>query len=448
MLLKVLLFLILGSASPLQPGGDFTSLDNSKNAFSHPPLGIDKNIKNQFFVGNSFFKQSWVEAPSSTEGRDGLGPTYNAIACASCHVLDGRGPAYLGDKLGVSLLFRLQKARQPHPHYGSQLNPLAIDSVPAEAKVKHEFIKVKESYPDGTEVVLRKPVFKFTEVAFGSLEDTVISPRVGMQLIGLGLIEAISDGDILSQEDVFDRNRDGVSGRAQWVWDKTRLMPKLGRFGWKAEQPSVLQQVAAAFLGDIGITSSLFPDPNCPLVQTACVDAINGGSPELDDKILDRVTTYSRYLSVPASRFQDIQEYELGLQKFTHVGCAQCHRPSYTTVESGDFSQQVIYPFSDFLMHDMGEGLSDFVFHEGLASNELPMEEDAVMAQEWRTPPLWGIGLIPVVNNHNQLLHDGRARGVEEAILWHGGEAQSAKEKFKNLTFRERAQIIEFVEKL
>ncbi len=452
----VLLVSPKGLSDPLKPAGEWTSADLSKNAFSHPFLGIDKQIKNEFFVGNSFFKQSWVQAPSSTSGRDGLGPTYNAVACASCHVFDGRGPAYLkNDKLGVSLLFRLQSFNGiswgSHPHYGNQLNPFAIDGVKGEVQITHRFETVVSPYPDGSEKELKRPVFLFNNWNFGPLDLGVqMSPRISSPLIGLALIESILDSDILKNEDPLDLDQDGVSGVSRRVTDVLTQEVLIGRFGWKAEQPHVRQQVASAFLGDIGITSLLFPDENCPLVQLECANSIHGGTPELEDRILDRVTTYSRYLAVPKSRHESVSEYESGLALFRQVGCLDCHVESFVAgSEDGILNPQTIYPFSDFLIHDMGPGLSDFFYSDpSPVMSPDPQNQGDSFAREWRTPPLWGIGLLETVNGHQQLLHDGRANGVEEAILWHGGEAENSKNNFKSLTKNERDQLIHFVNNL
>jgi CxxC motif-containing protein (DUF1111 family) len=438
-------------ASPLLPGGALTSSDLSKNAFGHPAKNITKEEKNQFFVGNSFFKQSWVAAPSSTDGRDGLGPTYNAVSCAACHPLDGRGLAYSKEKLAIGLLFRLQSFHptlshfSDHPAYGGQINPNGIENVPGEGRPELQWSKITSAYADGTPYEIRRPVFTFQKLSFGEFTSTTfISPRIGPQLAGLGLLEAIDEQEI--NEDPFDLNGDGISGRRSTVIDIATGSFALGRFGWRAEQPSVRQQTAGAFLGDLGITSSLFPIENCPAEQIECGKSINGGSPELDEKVLDRVTTYIQFLAPPKARHSDLESFQQGLDVFQKTGCVDCHTPSYTTAHhiNDAFNNQVIYPFTDLLLHDMGPDLADV---DQLFSL-LPIDVTTEKFREWRTPPLWGIGLIPTVNGHQQLLHDGRANSVEEAILWHGGEAESARNKFKNLTKPERDLLVQFVNNL
>lgn len=447
----LLLLTSTANANPLSPGGAFTSEDMSKNAFSHPGKSISKEQKNEFFVGNSFFKLSWVAAPSSTEGRDGLGPTYNAVACAACHPLDGRGKAFSNNTLSIALLFRIHSLNAQatfgnNSLYGGQINPVGIDGVPGEGKPTVTFTPKTEIYDDGTVVTLQYPQYTFESLTFGiPKEPTFISPRIGAQIIGLGLLEAIPESVIAEQEDVSDSNKDGISGRRHIVLDVRSGQMVLGRFGWKAEQPTVEQQTAAAFLGDIGITSALFPDQNCPPTQLLCITAIHGGSPELEDKILSRVSTYAQFLAVPKARHASLEDYNAGLALFKTVGCASCHTPSYTTDGNATalLNQNLIYPFTDLLLHDMGRDLSD------TGNSDVLLEFlDLSLAQEWRTPPLWGIGMIPIVNGHQQLMHDGRAGNVEEAILWHGGEGLSAKNNFKKLSITERQHLIDFVNKL
>lgn len=449
-LVTLIMTALTANANPLQPGGSFTSADMSKNAYSHPGKTISKIQKNEFFVGNSFFKLSWVAAPSSTEGRDGLGPTYNSIACAACHPLDGRGRAYVKDKISIGLLFRIHSLSstlepQEEPTYGGQLNPLAVDGVTSEGQATLMFTEKTETYSDGKVVVLRKPQFTFEALSFGLPQPlTFVSPRIGAQLIGLGILESISESEILAQEDRLDSNSDGISGKANWVYDIRKNQIRLGRFGWKAEQPTIEQQTAAAFLGDIGITSSLFPKENCPPIQLQCLNSINGGTPELDEKILDRVSTYVRFLAVPKARHASLESFENGLRVFKSVGCANCHTPQYQTVsDEPSLNALAIYPFTDLLLHDMGEDLSDIPVHTSILNFS-----ELLLAREWRTPPLWGIGLLPTVNGHQQLLHDGRAANVEEAILWHGGEALSARTAFTQLPEPERTTLIEFINNL
>lgn len=423
------------------PGGSSTVLDWSKQAFNHPLANASSQLKREFGVGNSFFKEVWVQAPSTTEARDGLGPTFNAVACAACHVNDGRGMGFNHkDKVNLSLLFRLSviedKQLRPHPAYGDQFQPLSIDGVPGEGKVDVEFKILKGQYPDGETYELRYPVYSFKDLSFGSMKGVRVSPRVAPQVIGLGLLEAIAEDDILALEDPKDVNGDGISGRANWIYSLEDQTLQLGRFGWKANQVNLREQNAGAFSGDMGLTTSILPKQNCPLVQIECAQSVHGGEPEVSEKVLDRVTTYTQLIAVPKARNYESEEFKHGRKLFNQINCSVCHTPNFTTGTTHQYealNNQSIWPYTDLLLHDMGMGLADHR-PDGMASG-----------REWKTPPLWGIGLIKTVNGHTNLLHDGRARNVEEAILWHGGEAATTTEKFKNLVRADRQALIYFV---
>lgn len=436
-----------GMAPPPPGGANGTVSDFTENAFSHPFPSASRDERRHFFVGNSFFREAWVQAPSSTEGRDGLGPTFNSVSCSGCHTLDGRGMGFTpSGNIHISLLFRLSQPGSdgfiPLPNYGDQFNPLAIDRVEAEGKVSVQFEEKAAQYPDGAPYSLREPTFTFSDLRFGAFDpQTRVSPRVAPHLAGMGLLEAISEHDILALADPNDADGDGISGRPNYVYDLVAKEKRLGRFGWKANQPSLLQQNAGAFLGDMGITSSLFPQQNCPSAQKNCLAAPGGGpsgGPEVSDQVLVRVTTYTRLLAVPNRRIDNPESVARGEEKFTEVGCAKCHTPSFVTGEHefALLTGQKIFPYTDLLLHDMGMPLADHR-PDGLANG-----------REWKTPPLWGIGLFRQVNRHMNLMHDGRARGVEEAILWHGGEAEGVKQAFMKLSRDERGALVEFVESL
>lgn len=424
------------------PGGDLTHTDFSRNAFSHPGPNVKGETKLQFGVGNSFFKIGWPEAPASTADRDGLGPTFNAISCSSCHQLDGRGVGYHAPtshteySVNVSLLFRLSNAA----NYGEQLNPLGISGIPGEATPSVLVKYIDGLYEDGSKYELRLPEFNFSDFAFGAFSaNTRVSPRVATQMIGLGLVDAMDAADILKREDPTDLDGDGISGRANFVIDIKTGERHLGRFGWKASQPNLRQQNAAAFLGDLGLTTSLFPLENCPPVQLLCLQAPNGGAPEINESILDRLTIYTQTLGVPARRDPTNPSVVRGENLFSQIRCDSCHTPSLQTGSSHEvpfLHNQTFFPYSDFLLHDMGPELADH--RPDVLAN----------GREWRTQPLWGIGLIPVVNGHQNLLHDARARNVEEAILWHGGEASASRDEFKKLSKQQRTDVIAFINSL
>jgi CxxC motif-containing protein (DUF1111 family) len=400
-----------------------------------------------FFSGNSFFNDNWVEAPSSTTARDGLGPLFNARSCGSCHFKDGRGRPPLGPDEGfVGLLLRLSVPGggehgepTPEPTYGGQLQPYSIGGIPPEGRPSVTYEPIPGTYADGEPYELLRPSYAITELSSGPMQDdTELSPRVAPAMIGLGLLEAIPLARLEQLADPDDADGDGISGRINRVWDVRAGDLAAGRFGWKAEQPTVLQQSAGAFNGDIGITSSLFLAGDCTKAEP-CNDATNGGEPEIDDALLERVGIYSRLLAVPFRTRWKGGELEAGRALFHQTGCASCHAPSHTTgdyAELPELENQRIWPYTDLLLHDLGDALGD------------ARPSFAAEGNEWRTPPLWGLRLYPIVNDHDRLLHDGRARGVAEAILWHGGEAEASREAFRNLNGDERALLIGFVESL
>lgn len=432
------------------PGGTGSTSDFSVQAFSHPMSGTPRDQRRDFNVGNSFFNKVWVSNPSSTTARDGLGPIYNAVACSACHFKDGRGRGLPENEgpVDISLLFRLRikiigsNEVIPHPAYGGQFQPQGVMGVPGEGVAVVKYEKIKLEYNDGMIAELLKPVYDFIKLNFGPLgSETIKSPRVAPQMIGLGLIEAISEKDILINEDPYDADGDGISGRANKVYSVVHDDTRLGRFGWKAGKPSVLEQSAGAFNGDMGITSPLFPKEDCTEFQTECLKGMSENDIPMDR--LNLVAIYSQLLAVPQRRDFDKAEVIRGRELFHQVNCISCHTASYTTSADASIDllkSQRIYPYSDFLLHDMGDALAD----DAADVNN----EDLASTREWRTPPLWGLGLFQTVNGHTRYMHDGRARNLEEAILWHGGEAKKSKEAFMNLSGTEREDLILFLKSL
>lgn len=429
-------------------GKNGTVFDETANAFGNQMPGINADNELIFFVGNSFFNQNWVSAPASTTARDGVGPIMNARNCSACHFKDGRGQPFLADgDEALGFLIRLSidgtdahGGPNPDPTYGDQFNEIAIYGVNPEGKINVAFEYVNGTYKDGTTYQLRKPVYSFSNLNYGSMaSDVKISPRVGNQIIGLGLLEAISESDILAYADEFDADGDGISGRANYVWDIESQSNQLGRFGWKSNQPSVLQQVAAAFVGDMGIKSYLFPNENYTSNQSDLDTLANGGDVEIEADDLHKVVVYASSLAVPARRNVTAENITTGKELFNNLGCVKCHVDSYSTASTHELSylnNQLIHPYSDLLLHDMGEGLAD------------NRPDYLANGNEWRTQPLWGIGLIETVNGHTYLLHDGRARSIEEAILWHGGEALDSKNKFVALSAEDRQFVLDFLNSL
>jgi CxxC motif-containing protein (DUF1111 family) len=430
-------------------GTNATTFDFGENAFGVQAKGLTSEQDGYFVTGNSVFRANWVTAPASVQSLDGLGPLFNAISCGSCHFKDGRAkPPGSPDEALNGLLFRLSipgagAYGEPlgDPVYGGQLQDKAILSVNYEARVRVTYQEIGGQYADGTSYSLRKPIYEFHDLKYGDFAvGWMYSPRIAQQVPGLGLLEIVAEADILSFSDENDANGDGISGRPNFVWDVENQQIVLGRFGWKANQPNIKQQTACAFNGDIGITTSLFPNDHLsPIQQQQYPGIANGGSPELSDETLRKVVSYMRCLSVPARREHDDATVLRGKYLFQELNCSGCHRPSLSTGAGGDITalnNQKIWPYTDLLLHDMGAELAD------------NRPDFLASGSEWRTPPLWGIGLIPTVNDHSFLLHDGRARNLEEAILWHGGEGEKAREGYKKLTKEDREAIVEFLESL
>ncbi|MCU7650592.1 di-heme oxidoredictase family protein [Pseudomonas piscis] len=437
-------------------GGATTVNKSDRNAFSLPSANLPPTRRLDFSVGNSFFRNPWVIAPSTTTARDGLGPLFNTNACQNCHIKDGRGHPPAPDALNaVSMLVRLSipddptQARLiertgvvPEPVYGSQLQDMAIPGVVPEGRVRVDYEPLQVHFKDGTQVELRKPRLRVTDLGYGPMHpDTRFSARVAPPMIGLGLLEAIPEEAILANARPTRENP--IAGRPNWVWDDARQKTVLGRFGWKAGQPSLNQQNVHAFSGDMGLTTSLRPFDDCTDAQAACKQAPNGngpdGEPEVSDNILRLVLFYTRNLAVPARRDVDSPQVLAGKNLFFQAGCQSCHTPSFTTAANAaepELANQLIRPYSDLLLHDMGEGLAD------------QRTEFKASGRDWRTAPLWGIGLTETVSGHTQFLHDGRARNLMEAVLWHGGEAEDAKQQVLAFNAQQRAALLAFLNSL
>ncbi|MCF5703859.1 di-heme oxidoredictase family protein [Pseudomonas syringae] len=439
-------------------GGAATVRKTDQNAFSLPSANLPPSRRVDFSVGNSFFRSPWVIAPSTTTARDGLGPLFNTNACQGCHIKDGRGhPPPPDAPNAVSMLVRLsipdapefakvieQVGVVPEPVYGGQFQDMAVPGVTPEGKVRVEYTPVPVRFKDGTEVELRKPLLQITQLGYGPMHpDTRFSARVAPPMIGLGLLEAIPEEAILANAAAQAKAKNGIHGRPNQVWDDALQKTVMGRFGWKAGQPNLNQQNVHAFSGDMGLTTSLRPFDDCTDAQTACKQAPNGngpnGEPEVSDNILRLVLFYSRNLAVPARRGVNDADVIAGKNLFFQAGCDSCHTPKYTTAANAaepELANQVIRPYSDLLLHDMGDGLAD------------NRTEFQASGRDWRTPPLWGIGLTQAVSGHTQFLHDGRARNLLEAVLWHGGEATAAQQQVLSFNAEQRAALLAFLNSL
>ena len=446
----------------LSAGAATVRVRNDSDAFSDPSGNISFEGELEFKVGNGLFRKLWVSSPSSTLASDGLGPLFNARSCQRCHIKDGRGHPPSGPEDGaVSMLVLVSvpgsadeisraiegyHSTRPEPVYGAQLQDLGIAGQAPEIRLQVNYRETKVDLQGGETAYLREPTYILNDLGHGPLhQEAMLSPRVAPQMIGLGLLEAVPAADILANADPGDADNDGISGRPNIVWSAEFGMPMLGRFGLKAGTATIREQSAKAFSGDIGISSPLFPDPwgDCTSAQPVCISAPHGDRDgrghEIGTEGLDLVAFYSRNLGVPARRNVGDPAVLRGKAVFHETGCAACHTPSFVTHrlnEQNEQSFQLIWPYTDLLLHDMGPGLSD------------NRPEARASGTEWRTPPLWGIGLTQRVSGHTNFLHDGRARSLLEAILWHGGEARPQRDKVVALEPPDRSALITFLESL
>jgi CxxC motif-containing protein (DUF1111 family) len=435
----------VSDADLARSGGAVTVDDDSGDAFNRSAPALSVGDRRAFVVGNNFFNDNWVTAPASTDGRDGLGPLFNAQSCSSCHFKDGRAqPPTGGGRPELGLLLRLSVPGpdgrpQPAPVYGDQLQDRSVNGVPAEGTIVITTEDRPGRFADGTPYTLARPSYSIGDPAYGPLPpDLMVSPRIASPVFGAGLLEAVPEAAVVAAADPDDGDGDGISGRPNRVPDARTGQPALGRFGWKANIATVEAQVASAFHADIGIGSTVRPGDPCSAEQEACRRAPNGGAPEVDDDKLGRVVFYNRTLAVPARRGVADPERRAGADRFARLGCTACHTAEVRTGTSdiAALSNQTIRPYTDLLVHDMGEGLADG-------------RPDALAdGREWRTAPLWGIGLTRTVNRHTRFLHDGRARSLEEAVLWHGGEAEGAQRRYLALSADERRSVLAFLESL
>ena len=447
------------------PGGTTSHhFKQDRNSFSHASQNLNFEQELNFKVGNALFQRVWVSSPSSTQAVDGLGPLFNSRSCQRCHIKDGRGhPPLQNEKSSESFLLKLsippetreQKAEIksgkrlviPDPVYGAQLQTSSVQGVKAEGEVKITYEDFHLILKGNQKVILNKPVYSVANLQYGPLHPQLrISPRVAPQMIGLGLIEAISEDQVLSNADPDDLNNDGISGRPNTVWSREKNRFAVGRFGHKAGVATLNEQNQNAFSADIGISTPLNTNPagDCTKAQTDCLNAHHGNSPQYDNlevhnELVELILFYTRNLAVPARPKAKNPDVLIGKKLFNDIGCQACHRANYLTESLADrpeHSNQSIWPYSDFLLHDLGQGLADNST-EGLATG-----------QEWRTAPLWGIGLTQIVNGHTRYLHDGRAHNLDEAILWHGGEAMQVRDRYLSLTQSDRQLVLEFVNSL
>ncbi len=422
-------------------GGGQTVFVNGSGAYSQPFPGLsgDKDFNHE--VGDLAFEATFVSAPAPKHS--GLGPIFNSVSCVSCHIGDGRGKAPNPGEQLTSLLFRISiPGHDAHggpldvPNFGGQFQQRSVFGAQAEGSVDISYAYQTYSFGDGSTYELRTPTYTVQNTYLPLPAGLMLSPRVAPPVFGLGLLEAIPDANILANEDVSDANGDGISGKANYVWNVIEKKKTIGKFGWKAGSPSLIQQTAAAYLQDMGITTFIFPqESSYGQVQ---YDNLNDDV-ELSDSLLYAVSFYLKTLAVPARRDVTNADVKRGKALFTEAKCASCHVPKQRTgvnVAFKEVSNQLIFPYTDLLLHDMGDELSD------------NRPDFLASGSEWRTPPLWGIGLTEIVNGHSTFLHDGRARTLTEAIMWHGGEANWSRQFFSNLSLADRNALIKFLKSL
>jgi len=495
-------------------GGDTTVFVNNENAFSRKPADIiaDFQLDGHFTQGDHLFR-----TPDNN-----IGPILSTGSCQGCHLNDGRGvvPQTPSTPMSSMLVKLADSTGKADPIYGDQIQPFAVQSFTSDDFTsgfsKHDgslsgtelygeafpfivFETISGTYPDGTTYELRNPIYKVRDLSYGAfVEDIHFSARVAPQAFGVGLLGAIPQENLLNLVDENDSDNDGISGRASMVKDAlaTQNIEEkiIGRFAYKAQNPTVLQQVSGAYGGDMGVSTSVFSGEPCTDKQLACLlaaaqEAKTGEEIDLSDHSLALVEFYNRVLAVPARRGFDrdnntwSEEIIAGRKLFFEANCTGCHTPRHVTGEAkgsvlGEItlagleenaepievlSQQTIYPYTDLLLHDMGGscavtretsvGLSCTSGAECMYVQRCDGLADGVIqgdasGSEWKTPALWGLGLVQTVNKDASFLHDGRARTIEEAVLWHGGEAQQSKENFMNYSAEERQQLLSFLQSL
>jgi CxxC motif-containing protein (DUF1111 family) len=440
-------------------GGETTAFNRTSQGFGQPAPNLTEQELELHIQGDRAFEATFVTPPAPVNA--GLGPQFNNVSCVACHIRDGRGMPAKGSLLvRVSLpmglpmgqsanqadantqsasLFRVDSKSSvtlteasvslgnalPVPGLGTQIQDQAVYGVQPKANVNVEWKKQSGTYGDGKPFQLRSPQLDITLPDGKPLPSGVLtSLRLPPPVFGRGLLEAIPAQTVSALADPGDRNQDGISGKVNRVWDVRQQKLVLGRFGLKANNPNLLQQNAAAYVNDMGVTNPLFPEKD--------------GSHEIDRKTLDAATFYTQTLGVPARTLMNDPIVQKGEKLFAQANCATCH---IATLQTGDhpvkaIARQTIHPYTDLLLHDMGQGLAD------------GRPDFDATGQEWRTPPLWGLGLTQAVLPYSGYLHDGRAQTLEESILWHGGEAEASKEIFRQMSEDDRKALIRFLNSL
>ena len=409
---------------------------------AHPPhswRALTAEEQSAFDLGYAVFNTEWVPANSPAGRIDGLGPLFNSQGCDACHNSRrrGRGPNSDGEAPSdlVVQLGRLLPGRtvaRGADEYGYIVNTLAIKGFTAEGKISIRYEERVATLADGTQIKLRAPHYTVDHLSGPELPaHTVLMPRLPPPVQGVGLLERVPRSELVRVADLQREGTNTVRGRISWL--ATGEGRVIGRFGWQATEPSVASQIANAFSREMGLTTALVSHIDCGNQDVACQNAPTGGSPEVEPGLFDAVVTFQRLHAVPVERLVD--DSAAGAHLFRHIGCADCHREALR-VETGDSARTVIHPYTDLLLHDMGQGLAD-----------RDVEGDAA-ADEWRTAPLWGMHAAVVSGQPLRLLHDGRARTIAEAVVWHDGEGRAARDRFAQLSAQQRRDLVSWIESL
>ncbi len=448
------------TTEPIEPrsGGMTTSFNDTSEAFAKTARNINSRERVVFAQGTEVFNAYWTADPNDEFG--GLGPNFDMVACAPCHVNDGRGtgPATDGPLPDGMITKLATDDPSMFERFGKQITRQHTEGTP-EAQVSVVYEEVPGEFADGETYSLRRPTYVVEPGDGGPLDgDAVLGVRQAPQLSGMGLLELLPEADLEELADPEDEDGDGISGRLSEGTDLLTDTKMLGRFGWNASVPTIEQQAATALAGDMSLTSRYFPGDECldggecerhgsPTTSRWTVSDQGSRGPEESDEDSDwevtdeqlfELTIYTMGLGVPAIRDVEDPEVLRGRDLFEDAGCTSCHAGGFTTGKGymQGLSNQPVNPFTDLLLHDMGEELGDMT----VSGDTVPTE--------WRTPPLWGIGLVETVNGHTTFLHDGRARNLEEAVLWHGGEAEATRDAYRTMDADDRAAVIRYLESL